>query len=148
MKCLRSLFLIVDFGFIAYWTATALHLIPAQYLYQDYTNELVVAWNWSFAPLDIAVSITGLLSLYFWRRADPRFSPLALISLCLTTASGFQAISYWAFRRDFDPLWWTPNLFLLIYPWFFIVPLITKEKRPNKALVPTPASVTPAAGQP
>lgn len=124
MKALRPFFLLVDFGFIAYWAITALHLIPAPYLYQDYTNPLLVAWNWSFAPLDLAVSFTGLWSLRLWRLGDRRHHQVALLSLALTSASGFQAISFWVARCDFDPLWWTPNLFLLIYPWFFIVPLL------------------------
>jgi hypothetical protein len=87
---------------------------------------LLVAWNWSFAPLDIAVSITGLGSLYLWRKKDPRARSLALISLALTSASGFQAISFWAIRRDFDVSWWVPNLFLLVYPWFFLVPMVRR----------------------
>lgn len=120
MRVLRPIFLVVDLGFIAYWAITALSLIPAEWLYQDYTNPLMVAWNWAFAPLDLAVSITGLWSLRLWRRGDPRHVRLALVSLALTSASGFQAISFWVARCDFDPLWWTPNLFLLIYPWFFI----------------------------
>jgi hypothetical protein len=121
MKLLRPIFLLVDLGFIAYWTVTVLHLIPQAWLFQDYTNPLLVAWNWSFLPLDLAVSVTGLLALRLHVRGDPRYRPLALTSLCLTTASGFQAISFWAARCEFDPLWWIPNLFLLIYPWYFIV---------------------------
>jgi hypothetical protein len=35
-------------------------------------------------------------------------------------ASGLMAISFWAFTRDFSPQWWAPNLFLLIYPLFYI----------------------------
>ncbi len=127
MRLLRPIFLVVDLAFIAYWAITALHLIPAEWLYQDYTNPLMVAWNWSFAPLDLAVSITGLWSLRLWRRRDPRYARLALVSLALTSASGFQAISFWVARCDFDPLWWTPNLFLLLYPWFFIVKFLRAE---------------------
>lgn len=127
MRLLRPIFLVVDFAFIAYWTITALQLIPAEWLYQDYANPLMVAWNWSFAPLDLAVSVTGLWSLRLWKRNDPRYARLALVSLALTSASGFQAISFWVARCDFDPLWWTPNLFLLLYPWFFIVKLLRGE---------------------
>jgi hypothetical protein len=49
-KTLKGLFLFTDIGFILYWVITALALIPKEYLYQDYTNELLVAWNWSFFP--------------------------------------------------------------------------------------------------
>jgi hypothetical protein len=31
-----------------------------------------------------------------------------------------QAISFWAIRGDFDWVWWAPNLFLLVYPWWFL----------------------------
>jgi hypothetical protein len=64
MKSLKYYFLFVDLSFIAYWTITALHLIPAEYLYNDYTNPILVNWNWSFFPLDIGVSATGLYSVY------------------------------------------------------------------------------------
>ena len=131
MKKLSIFFLAVDLGFLAYWGVTALHLIPKEYLYQDYTNEPVVLWNWSFAPLDFAVSVTGLWSLLLWKRNDARFQRLALVSLALTTASGFQAISYWAIKGEFDWVWWTPNLFLLIYPWFFIIPLVRQRSEPS-----------------
>lgn len=127
MRLLRPIFLVVDLGFIAYWAVTALQLLPAEWLYQDYANPLMVAWNWSFAPLDLAVSVTGLWSLNLWRRRDPRYARLALVSLALTSASGFQAISFWVARCEFDPWWWAPNLFLLLYPWFFIVKLVRGE---------------------
>ena len=128
MRTLRPFFLIVDLGFIAYWTITALHLIPPAWLYQDYTNPLLVAWNWSFAPLDLVVSVTGLWSLWLWRRGDRRDRQLALVSLALTSASGFQAISFWVARCDYDLMWWAPNLFLLVYPWFFIVKFVCGEE--------------------
>lgn len=124
MKALRPWFLVVDVGFIAYWLVTALHLLPPDVLYNDYTNPVLVAWNWSFMPLDLLVSATGLGSLYLWRRGDPRCERLALVSLALTSASGLQAIAYWAIRGEFDPAWWLPNLFLLAYPWFFIPRLV------------------------
>lgn len=124
MKSLRYIFLIVDFGFILYWLVTALHLLPAEYLYSDYGNPILVAWNWSFMPLDLLVSTSGLLSIYLWRLNDSRFVKTALLSLAFTTASGLQAIAYWTIRHEFDLMWWIPNLFLLIYPWFYIPRLI------------------------
>lgn len=137
MKTLRPIFLFVDLGFIAYWAITALHLIPKEYLFQDYTNPLLVAWNWSFLPLDLAVSGTGLLALRFFAKGDRRYRPLALVSLSLTTASGFQAVSFWAVRCEFDLLWWLPNLFLLIYPWYFIVTMFLCEKPADPMRVKT-----------
>lgn len=124
---LRFAFLGVDLGFIAYWLVTALHLLPPEYLYQDYTNPILVAWNWSFAPLDLLVSATGLTSLWLHRRNDARAIALAIISLSLTSASGLQAIAFWTLRGDFDPMWWIPNLFLLLYPAFFLPGLVQRK---------------------
>ncbi|MGE7909422.1 DUF5360 family protein [Lysinibacillus xylanilyticus] len=60
-KTLRLLFLVTDFFFIHYWLVTFFRLIPEEYLYQDYQNELLVIWNWSFFPLDILTSFSGCL---------------------------------------------------------------------------------------
>jgi Family of unknown function (DUF5360) len=124
MKSLKFFFLIVDLSFIAYWTITALHLIPAEYLYNDYTNPILVNWNWSFFPLDIGVSATGLYSVYLASQRQEKWRVFALISLILTSVSGLQAISYWALAREFDMTWWIPNLFLLLYPLFFLPKLM------------------------
>ena len=115
MKILKYFFLVIDLGFIAYWTITALHLIPTEYLYNDYTNKILVNWNWSFFPLDIAISGTGLFTLYLFKRDNLRWKIFALISLILTSVSGLQAISYWILAKDYDLVWWIPNLILLIY---------------------------------
>lgn len=123
---LRPFFLVVDLGFILYWVVTVLHLIPAEYLYKDYADPMAAAWNWSFLPLDLAVSATGLLSLQLSRRRNPLAVRWAVASLSLTTASGMQAISFWAIRGDFDWVWWAPNLFLLVYPWFFLAPILRR----------------------
>ena len=120
MKSLRYFFLIVDIGFILYWLITALSLIPAEYLFNDYQSEMLVNWNWSFLPLDLFVSASGLYSLYLFRRKDERWSLYALVSLVLTSASGLQAISYWVLAEDYNLSWWIPNLFLLLYPFFFL----------------------------
>ncbi|MEN9307487.1 MAG: hypothetical protein RL173_1419 [Fibrobacterota bacterium] len=117
---LRPFFLVVDIGFILYWVVTVFHLIPAEHLYKDYADPMASAWNWSFLPLDLAVSATGLLALHLSRRRNPLAVRLAVASLALTTASGMQAISFWAIRGDFDWVWWAPNLFLLVYPWWFL----------------------------
>jgi hypothetical protein len=128
MKSLKFFFLFVDISFIAYWTITALHLIPAEYLYNDYTNPILVNWNWSFFPLDIGVSSTGLYSVYLANQRQEKWRIFALISLILTSISGLQAISYWALAREFDITWWIPNLFLLLYPLFFLPKLMRELK--------------------
>jgi Family of unknown function (DUF5360) len=126
MKSLKYIFIIVDTFFVLYWLITALHLIPEEYLYNDYQNPVLVNWNWSFFPLDILVSITGYYSIFLSKRNDKKWKTIALISLVLTSISGLQAISYWVLAREFDPTWWLPNLFLLIYPLFYIPSIIKK----------------------
>lgn len=124
LKYLPFYFLLVDIGFILYWVITALHIIPPEWAYKDYSNPLLVSWNWSFMPIDIAVSMTGLLSLSMQKRKDYRWLSVSLISLILTSASGLMAISFWTMQSDFDITWWLPNLFLLVYPWMFIPQII------------------------
>ena len=120
MQKLKYYFFFVDIGFIAYWLITLLEIVPNEYLFNDYANPILVAWNWSFLPLDLLVSATGLTSIYLWKSNDQKWIPLALISLVLTSCSGLQAIAFWTIRADFDVAWWLPNLFLLLYPLCFI----------------------------
>ena len=127
MRALKPFLLFTDIGFIVYWLITALHLIPAQYLFNDYTNPILVAWNWSFLPLDLLISATGLCSLYLAQRGDRRWRDLALISLVLTFCSGLMALVFWALRADYDPSWWVPNLYLLLYPLAFL-PSMLRER--------------------
>ncbi|GBF49336.1 hypothetical protein LPTSP4_08470 [Leptospira ryugenii] len=127
MQRLRYFFLVVDIGFIIYWIITLLGVIPNEYLFKDYENPILSAWNWSFLPLDLMISFTGLRSLWLYRKDRPVWKSWALVSLTLTFCSGLQAISFWALRQDFDLSWWIPNLFLLLYPIFFI-PSLSKEE--------------------
>lgn len=120
LQKLKYYFFFVDIGFIAYWLITLLEIVPNEYLFNDYANPILVAWNWSFLPLDLLVSATGLTSIYLWKSNDQKWIPLALISLVLTSCSGLQAIAFWTIRADFDVAWWLPNLFLLLYPLCFI----------------------------
>lgn len=127
MKKLKFFFLITDIGFLLYWTITLLHFIPDKYLFKDYTNPILVAWNFSFLPLDLLISFTGLLSLFLYQQGKIIWRKFALISLILTFCSGLQAITFWTLRLDFDLNWWLPNLFLLIYPMFFIPQIISNN---------------------
>jgi len=119
-RALKIFLLATDLGFIVYWTITLFHLIPAAYLFKDYTDPVLVSWNWSFLPLDICISATGLASVQLYHRGHALWSTLALVSLVLTFCSGLQALAFWAIRADFDLVWWFPNAFLLIYPLVFI----------------------------
>lgn len=106
-KNFKFVLLSVDFGFIIYWTLVAFNMIPQELAFQDYSNPIVKAWNWSFFPLDIAASITGFMGL----RKAGSYS-LLLISLTLTMIAGGMAIAFWSIQGFFDPTWWIPNLLL------------------------------------
>ncbi len=129
MNTLKGFFWFTDLGFMAYWLITALHLIPAEYLFQDYTNPILTAWNWSFLPLDLSISASGLAALWAYSKKLELWRSLALISLVLTFSSGLNAIAFWVIRGDFDPTWWIPNLYLMIYPLFFFKHFLKLEVR-------------------
>jgi hypothetical protein len=130
-RSLRWLFLTVDLSFIAYWIATAARAIPSSWAFKDYGHPILSAWNWSFLPLDLLVSASGLASVSLARRGDERWRSLALVSLSLTSASGLQAISFWAARCDLDIGWWIPNLFLLLYPFLYLPRLLASLTSPG-----------------
>lgn len=122
---LRRALSITDIVFLAYWLVSGLHLagvmpIPADWLYADADDPRIVAWNWSFLPLDLAFSLTGLTAVRCARRANPLWKPLALVSLVLTMVAGGMAVGYWTLLGEFDPFWYLPNLALLVWPVFFL----------------------------
>jgi Family of unknown function (DUF5360) len=102
--------------------------IPQDWSFKDYDDPHIVAWNWSFLPLDLLISVSGLTSLYLLKRGNPSWKGLALISLVLTSCSGLQAVAFWAWMKDFDAAWWGFNLYLLLYPFLFIPGLIKTKK--------------------
>jgi len=83
----------------------------------------VVAWNWSFLPADLAFSLTGPWSLQRERTGKADWENWAEASLTLTFRAGILAISYWTLTGDFDPSWWLPDLFLMLWPIPFLVSL-------------------------
>ena len=107
-----------EIGMLAYWIAAALICIGVvsvspELMYADYRNELVMAWNWSFLPVDILFATLGL-----WGRfgsLDPRRrSMVSMIALTLMFCAGTMAISFWAINLQFDPAWWGANLWLML----------------------------------
>jgi len=130
---LKYFFWITDAGFLIYWFVTYFQLIPAEYVYQDYTNPILVSWNWSFFPLDLIISLTGFTSLWLYANNRSLWRDVALISLVLTSVSGLQAIAFWAIRCEFDLVWWIPNGFLLLYPLYFIPRLLLAPSRLHQA---------------
>ena len=125
MKRMKPFMVATDVGFILYWAASllillGLEVVPQSWLFKDYDNPITYAWNWSFLPLDMVLSVCGLLSLRRHSRGDPSWRPLAAFSLALTFCAGFMAICFWTIRLDFDPSWWVANLLLTIWPLFFL----------------------------
>lgn len=127
---------ITDVLFLAYWSLallsqTGVIAIPPELMYAGYDNPRVEAWNWSFFPLDLAFSVTGLLAVRASRRGDPTWRPLALISLTLTVVAGLMAVAYWAILREFDPSWFLPNLALMVWPFAFLPGLVCDLAGPS-----------------
>ncbi|MGA5042047.1 DUF5360 family protein [Streptomyces capoamus] len=124
VRTIKAAMLVTDVGFLLYWTAALLNLIPPQQAYKDYGDPVMSDWNFSFLPLDIAASITGLASLCLagnrrhQKKTHAHLLPLQLmlISLTLTSVAGLQAVAFWALRGDWSLIWWIPNLILLVFP--------------------------------
>jgi hypothetical protein len=129
LRLIEVAMVVTDVGFVVYWAVVALALLPPELAYTDYTDPRVVAWNWSFLPIDLVISATGLTSLALLHRAHRAWRGLMVVSLTLTSASGMLAVSYWAVRGEFDPAWWGPNLFLLLYPVPALVWLLREPAR-------------------
>ncbi|MEU1737231.1 DUF5360 family protein [Streptosporangium sp. NPDC020145] len=123
----KRLMLLTDVGFLVYFSVTGLGLVPAAWAFADYTEPLMVSWNWSFLWIDLLASATGLLSLHLLRRGAPEAERLMLVSLVLTSASGLMAVAFWTLRGDFSLAWWIPNLYLLLFP----MPAIVRLVRPT-----------------
>lgn len=119
-KGLFLIFLLVDVSFIVYWTITYLHLLPPEFLYNNYADAVLVDWNWSFFPIDMLISLSGLNTIRLYRKKSNQWVLFALASLFFTMCSGLMAISFWIFQNDYNLGWWLPNLFLLLYPSFYL----------------------------
>jgi len=125
---------ITDLLFLAYWLASGLDkvgliAIPADWLYAGAGEPRVDAWNWSFFPLDLAFSVTGLAAVAASRKGSASWRPMALISLILTMVAGGMAVGYWTLLGEFDPAWYLPNLALLLWPLAFLPGLMRDLSR-------------------
>ena len=128
-RLLALCFTITDLLFLLYWSVSSLTQlglihIPSAWMYTHYDQPQVVAWNWSFLPVDLTFSILGLSAVAAARRGEVIWRPLALLSLAFTMVAGGMAISYWAILREFDPTWFLPNLALVIWPSVFLPGLV------------------------
>jgi Family of unknown function (DUF5360) len=120
---------ITDLAFLIYWAIAGLDTaglisLPADWLYPDAHDPRVVAWNWSFFPLDIGFSVTGLCAVRANAQGKPIWRPLALISLILTMVAGGMACGYWLLLAEVDPTWFGMNLLLLVWPLAFLPKLV------------------------
>lgn len=116
---------VTDVAFILYWTLAALGQlgflhVPPEWMYANYAQPDVIAWNWSFLPMDLAFSAFGLKAVAAARCEHPAWRPYAIVSLTLTMAAGGMAVSYWTILREFDPSWFLANATLVIWPLFFM----------------------------
>ena len=98
--------------------------MPVAAMYAGYGTPMIDAWNWSFAPLDIAFAITGLVSVRLAGAGDARWRSWAIISLVLTMCAGGMAVGFWALLGSFDLSWWVPNLILLLAPLIWLPALL------------------------
>jgi hypothetical protein len=116
---------VTDLAFLLYWSLAALSQsgllqIPPEWMYANYEQRDVIAWNWSFLPIDLAFSVFGLMAVASSRAQDPAWRSYAIVSLTLTMAAGGMAVSYWTLLGEFNPSWFIPNLVLVLWPPFFM----------------------------
>ncbi len=114
---LKWLLTITEVGMLTYWgfaTLVVLEVVvvPPEVMYADYQNPLVVAWNWSFLPLDVLFATLGVVARFVSLRPGKQ-EMLSTISLSLMFCAGLMAISFWALQGSFDLLWWGVNVWLI-----------------------------------
>ncbi len=128
-KWLALFLTLTDIGFLLYWVLAALSQagllsIPPDMMYANYQQRDVIAWNWSFLPMDLAFSFFGLSAVAASARGDRAWRAYALISLTLTMAAGLMAVSYWTILLEFNAAWYLTNMFLVVWPLCFLPRLI------------------------
>jgi hypothetical protein len=104
-----------EVGMLAYWAlaasmAAGLVNVPKSWMYSNYEDPVIVAWNWSFLPVDLLFAALGLTGRFF--KKAPR--QLQDVSLTLMFCAGIMALSFWAIRGEFEPFWWSVNLWLVL----------------------------------
>ena len=114
-RFVRSYLLMVDIGLLAYWAVAVADVLPAAWMFKGYDDPTISAWNWSFFPLDLLASATGLAGIACMRKNRHEAGDcLILLSLCLTFCAGLMALSFWALTRDYDVSWWGVNACLMV----------------------------------
>jgi len=129
---LPRLMTLTEIAMLLYWALAAalvvgLIYIPPDYMYSDYENPLVVAWNWSFFPIDIAFALCGLWARFANLRPGLARN-LSLIGATLMFCAGTMAISFWSVTGEFEPLWWGMNLWLVVLALWAIWSCLTQQE--------------------
>ena len=124
-KSQKTLLLLTDAGMLLYWLvvfldALSLVRLNPEYMYSDYQNPLMVAWNLSFLPIDVAFALSGLVALLYPLSQKAK-ETLITISLTLMFCAGVMALSFWIILEDFNLFWWGVNLWLMALPIAVIV---------------------------
>lgn len=107
-----------EIAMLLYWLlagALALELITIDpsLMYSDYQNPMVIAWNWSFFPIDVAFATIGLTARFCSMSGQLKFK-LEVTSAVLMLCAGVMAVSYWTITGDFDVTWWSMNVWLIV----------------------------------
>jgi len=115
---LKPLTTITEILMILYWIiAAAVALgwisIDPSLMYSDHENPLVIAWNWSFFPIDIAFSVLGLAATFIVMSAA-RKAKLETVAATLMLCAGVMALSFWTITGDYNPSWWGVNIWLVV----------------------------------
>lgn len=114
----NTLLTATEIGMLMYWALALLLVlgvvsINPELMYSDYQNPLIVSWNWSFFPIDLIFSVTGLYARYY--APNPRLKLiLSAVALSLMFCAGLMAISFWLLRAEFDWFWWAMNIGLML----------------------------------
>ena len=132
-KSLAIALSVTDIAFILYWIFAALAQIgliqiPSEWMYANYEQADVIAWNWSFLPMDLAFSYFGLRAVALAQENDEKWRAFAIISLTLTMAAGGMAVSYWLILGEINWSWFLANLALVIWPLFFMGRIISEYR--------------------
>ena len=114
---MRALLTATEIGILLYWVFASLFVldvvsIDPQWMYSNYEDPMVVAWNWSFLPLDLLFALAGLVSRFAPMTAKAN-GVLSVFSLSLMFCAGLMAVSFWLIQEFYDPFWWAMNLWLV-----------------------------------
>ena len=122
---------ITEVGMLLYWVFATLVFfklisVDPALMYSDYQNEIIVAWNWSFFPIDVLFAILGLLSRYVFKATQTK-QVASIVSLSLMFCAGLMAISFWIFNQSFDLFWWAINIWLMVLSSIFLINYFTAD---------------------